>query len=78
MGIGTWQQLLHQKLCYHGSLLVRIYYKSLYHYNVGLEGRENVEDDSGNQHERKENNASEIVITKVNLDLLSRVECGEA
>ena len=58
---------------------MRIYYKSLYHYNVGLEGRENVEDDdSGNQNERKENNASEIVITKVNLDLLSRIERGEA
>ena len=60
------------------TVYIRIYYKSLYHYNVGLEGRENVEDDSGNQHERKENNASEIVITKVNLDLLSRIERGEA
>ena len=41
------------------TVYIRIDYKSLYRYNVGLEGRENVkEDDNGNQHERKENNAS--------------------
>ena len=42
---------------------------------MGLESRERVkEDDSDNQKERKENNASEIVIAKANLDLLSRVD----
>ena len=53
---------------------MRIYYKSPYHYTVRMKSRGKVkEDNSGtNQKERKATTpqASEIVITKVNLDLL--------
>ena len=61
------------------TIYTRIHHKSLYHYTVRIESRGKVkEDDSGtNQKERKENNTSEIVITKVNLNLLSRVKRGE-